>query len=80
MIRACNYTTYDYIGGKHVESEQKHGFFHKWGTRIEEYDNGGCQETVAIIENSSGVVEITNPVLVKFLDLKANIIDSSRPA
>lgn len=53
-----------------VEDEYKSkGFFHGWGKEVEDYENGGCEYTVAIVEEfKTGKVHLVLPDRIKFVD------------
>lgn len=54
--------------GKFILSEEKCGFFHQWGTRIEESRDSMCQETVAIVEDEkSNRIVFAIPELIQFI-------------
>lgn len=55
-------------GMNYVRKEIGRGLFHGWGKEFEEFDNGACEVSVAIVELDNGEVETYCVNQVRFLD------------
>lgn len=45
-----------------------YGFFHQWGSKVEETENGTFSQTVAIVELSDGTIQQVIPDNMMFVD------------
>lgn len=55
-------------GVAYVTKEVARGRFHGWGKEFEEFSDGACETSVAIVELENGEVETYNANQIRFLD------------
>lgn len=55
-------------GGTWVTKDIGRGLFHCWGKEFEEFDQGACEVSVAIVELENGDVETYCANQIRFLD------------
>lgn len=69
--RKCKFIINEYTkndSGAFVSSQViKFGLFHQFGTDIEEYENGGHEMTVGIIEDQDGKIYMPRAGNIQFL-------------
>lgn len=66
-LRPC---TFQIRERQHGLTDTFPGKFHKWGSKIYEDDKGFHETTIAIVEDTSGVVHEIEPAHVIFTDIK----------
>lgn len=59
-------------GGTWVTRDIGRGLFHCWGKEFEEFDQGACEVSVAIVELENGDVETYCANQIRFLDRDGN--------
>lgn len=66
-----------YCRGKYYKDGKFHDFqygrFHKWGSNYEEFENGGCNYSVAIVELQDGTIVTPMAEDICFLKNSKNI-------
>lgn len=55
-------------GVTYVMKEVARGLFHGWGKEFEEFSEGACEYSVAIVELENGDVETYSANQIRFLD------------
>ena len=67
-LRKCLFKIYNTDNGRPVLSEYINGLFHRWGIESTDYDNGGCENTVAIVEDLGGYIHTVVPCNLQFIN------------
>lgn len=66
-MRKCRFETMVKAENNGWVKKEQYGLFHQWGLSMEEYENGGVNWTVGIIETSDGQMHDISPSKIQFL-------------
>lgn len=68
-MRKCKFSTMVKAENNGWVKKEQYGLFHRWGLDMEEYESGGVNWTVGIVETSDGQIHSTSPSSIQFLPL-----------